>query len=392
MRLTNVLLLAIGMLAGALLTLQTPARVGLAQGPEPGLEMIKILNRDSAVVRVGERLTFTIMLTNHAAFVITNVTVVDDYNTGVLAFAGAVPPVDQHNAAAGRLVWQNVASPPIAVSQTISLTVVFTAEHPSTTVVNYARAEDILGGGSAISNANATEEISQTVGGRTPVVKAMLPFNRPLRTGELVTFTHYISNDGAALLISLPLTDTYDPHYLAFQAATPNVTALTPGLLVWRDLTAYFGPLAPFQTVAITTVFAVLTDTTATQNRANVAGARDIYQNDLTAGEALVPITIIGDEQTPTPTATARPSGDSDRSDEATATPAPVIVTPTPAALVTPIGGSQSLTASLVLTFPRYLPETGYLPWPFRRPRPMASSLIRCTPAGGRAFGLSGLR
>jgi uncharacterized repeat protein (TIGR01451 family) len=342
--------------------------IGLAQ--EPGLEMVKILNRDSAVVRVGERLSFTIMLTNHASFAITNVTVVDDYNTGVLAFAAASPPVDGHDTTAGRLVWDNVASPSLAVGQMVSLTVVFTAEHPATTVVNYARAQDIRGGGSAISNTDATEELDQAIGGRTPVVKAMLPVNHSLRTGELVTFTHYISNDGAALLTYLPLTDTYNPRYLDFQSATPNVTALTPGLLVWRDLTAYFGPLAPFQTVAITTVFAALTNTVATENRAAVAGARDIYQNDLTAGEALVPITIIDENQTPAPTATAqsrRDTGDS----SATATPAPVIVTPTP------IAESQSLTGSMVVTFPRYLPETGYRPWPFLRPA--ANGLITYT-------------
>ena len=67
---------------------------------------------------------------------------------------------------------------------------------------------------------------------------------------------HILTNDGAAFITFLPLTDTYDPAFLQFHFAVPTPTITSPpGLLVWADLTTYFGNITPFQTIVMTTVF-----------------------------------------------------------------------------------------------------------------------------------------
>jgi len=169
----RVLLVALGLLSLTLFTLLHIQQVSRAQsGP---LVLVKKLNNASPVVRVGQVVSFTIALTNNASFTLTNVTLVDDYNQTVLGFAGATPPQDLHDPSTGVLTWSNVAAPPIGVGQTLSFTVFFTAEHPQTTVVNFARAQDITGTASAISDTQATDQIDEAVGGAAPVFKSLSP-------------------------------------------------------------------------------------------------------------------------------------------------------------------------------------------------------------------------
>ena len=111
-------------------------------------------------------------------------------------------------------------------------------------------------------------------------------------------------------------------------------------------MTTYFGDILPFNTVVVTTVFTATTRVINTVNWASTQGAIDEYNNDLTAGEALVPLTII---DVPTATPTSTPKEDS---------PQP---TPTPFPTLTP-----SPTATATALFPSTLPETGasYERWP----------------------------
>ena len=157
------LFIALGLLLLTLLSLTQVQRISRAQG---SVTLKKELNRTSPVVRVGEVLSFTITLTNDAGFTLTNVTLVDKYNQGVLAFAAGAPGPDAVDAANGVLTWTNVAAPPIPPGQTLAFTVFFTAEHPQTAVVNAVRAQDITGTLGAISDTNATDQIDESIGGR----------------------------------------------------------------------------------------------------------------------------------------------------------------------------------------------------------------------------------
>ncbi len=345
----QVLMIAFGLLFLTMLSLWQVQQISRAQGSGP-IILTKTLNRPSNVVRVGEVLSFTIALTNNSAFTLTGVTLVDTYDQTTLAFANATPPESTVNPATGVISWSNVAVPPIPPGQGIVVTVVFTAEHPKTAVVNAVRAQDLISGGFALTETAETSQTNEAIGGNAPVVKFLAPGATP-EVGLPVTFTHIITNDGAALMTFLPLTDTYDPTYLDFLFAIPTPTITSPpGILVWDDLTNYFGDIQPFATVVVTTVFSATTQVLNTVNQASTAGARDQYDNDLTAGFAQVPITIIAD--TPTPT----PEGDSDDDDDDTPAPTATATMVAPTAVAT-VAASQSATPET--SGPKYLPETG---------------------------------
>jgi uncharacterized repeat protein (TIGR01451 family) len=278
------------------------------------LELTKTLNNSTSVVRVGEVLSFTIALTNNTSSSLTNVTLVDTYNQNVLGYVGATPPEDMVDTTNGVITWTNIAVPPILPGQTRRFTGSFTAEHPQINVVNSVEAREIMSELGALPDIQATAQLDAIVGGSTPILKSLSPPNSIPKVGTPVTFTHIISNDGAALITTLPLTDVYDPAFLQFNLAIPAPTVSgPPGLLVWPDLTSSFGAIPPFQSVAVTTVFTAMAQVSQTVNQATVENARDQFNNELYGGQALVPITIIGE--------TPPPPGDSDQDDDSTVTP-----------------------------------------------------------------------
>jgi uncharacterized repeat protein (TIGR01451 family) len=75
---------------------------------------------------VGDRLTYTIQMTNEGAIAITEAVVADVYNPAYLAFVTSTPTlptfIDTQN---GVITWTTLASPALQPGQGISLTVVF---------------------------------------------------------------------------------------------------------------------------------------------------------------------------------------------------------------------------------------------------------------------------
>jgi hypothetical protein len=359
-RLFRVVLIATTIFLAAMVSLWQTQQISQAQSGD--IVMTKVLDRPTNVVRVGEVLTFTITLTNESAFTLTSVTVVDNYDNTSLAFAGAIPPIDQHDPGAAVLTWTNVAVPPIPPGQTISLTVVFTAEHPKPAVVNFARAQDIIHSSGALSYTAETSQTQDAIGGSAPVFKTSWPTGTIPIAGLPITFTHLITNDGAALMTFLPLTDTYDAVALQFNYAIPTPTIISPpGLLVWSNLasTTYFGPISPFQTIVVTTVFTAVTNVISAVNEASTEGAQDEYDNDMTGGQAQVPIIIL---PAPTDTPTPEPTPADTATPVPTNTPKPrqeEQPAPAPTATATPIPFPTATATATSVPFPTVLPETG---------------------------------
>jgi len=346
----HVVLISFTLLLLVFISLWQVQQVSLAQGP---IEVSKTLNRNTNVVRVGEVLSFTIVLTNNSAFSLTNVTLVDNYDSSVLAFDGAIPPQDYHDAATETITWTIVSSTtPLAPGGVVSAIVFFTAEHPQTAVVNAARAEDLVSSSGQLTYTAEASRTQEAIGGAAPIVKSLYPPGSTGQVGLPITFTHLISNDGAAIMTVLPLTDTYDPTFLEFNYAIPVNPDITQpvGTLAWPDLTTYFGDLPPFGSIIITTVFTATTQVVGGVNQASTEGAIDIYDNDLTAGADQVPITII-EASTPTAAPTATSTDDDEDEEEAT-----------PAVTVTPFPTQTPAAITTTTTGPLYLPETGWHP------------------------------
>ena len=291
----------------------------------------KQLQRTDPVVRVGERLTFTILIENQSAFTVTTLPLSDTFNTAVLGFANAIPAPDSVNTATGRLDWTNLISyfGVLAPGQQVTVVTEFIAEHPATAIVNQAEVHDAIGDSGSLSGGDDSDQIDESIGGSLPLEKLIADGITPT-AGLPITFTILITNDGAVTTTILPLTENYDPAIIQFSDALPPpdfVDEIT-GILTWTDITSPLGDLPAFGTVSVTVVFTALVSTNDSINQASISGAVDWYDNDLAGGADDVPITIIeAQAATPTPapnpTNTPQPAG-----------PAPTI-TPTPIATAT---------------------------------------------------------
>jgi LPXTG-motif cell wall-anchored protein/uncharacterized repeat protein (TIGR01451 family) len=352
MALVRIALLAAFVFAVTGLSLAWLVAESQAQGDE--IEVNKTL-AGSQTVRVGEVITFHITIRNSTAFSLTTVPLTDVFRADILSPVPAYvdPPYDSltYVGNSGVISWTDVAAHFggfIHPGQTVTVTLAFTAEHPTgqLVVVNRAAVHDAINIRGESDFAGGDDAQNDTIGGSTPLTKTLEPPDYAPEVGLPVTFTIRIRNDGAAELTRLPLEDTYDPAVLAFNYAvpTPTLVITATGVISWADLTAFFGPIPGDTTITVTVVFTALSDIETSVNQAQVVGARDEFGNDLAAGQDEVPIRIL---PLPLPTATPRPTPEEEEETPPTPTPTPTftpIATPSPTA--TP-------------TFPTTLPETG---------------------------------
>lgn len=340
-------------------------RVSLAQTPGD-VVITKRLNSANNVVRVGDRLDFTITVTNQSAFTLTQIRLIDTFDSTILQFVEAIPPASSQ--ATGSVIWDNIAvlnSPAgMLPNDTLTFTLSFIATRPETAVVNRVEGRDVIReGGGAGAGAEDQDQADDVARARTILVKRAVPPQGGPQAGLPITFTHLITNDSGAFLVQLPLTDTYDPAFLTFKSALPPPDVITPGQLIWTNLVAYFGPITPDSRVVITTVFTASTEVLTTVNRAETGRVVDEFGNDATGDVAEVPITIIGDAPTPTVTPVIVYVDDDDDGEDVAVAP-----TPTPLPAVAPATGpgvsetSITTTEQIETTTARYLPETGYYP------------------------------
>jgi hypothetical protein len=356
-RLLKPLFLALAFSLAAWAGLLWNAPQGQAQ---EGIEVRKQLGRSSPVVRVGELLTFTILIANNSGFSLTTVPMTDTYRADILGYAFAVPYAPDDSAiigASGLLTWYDIATTtmfgPILPGQVVSFTIGFTAEHPATAIVNAAGLHDVQNVSGTLSFHWEDEDTNDAVGGASPVQKRIEPPGFTPAAGTPLTFTTIITNDGAAVMTVLPYRDIYDPNALAFSYAIPTPTLIltASGVISWADLTAYFGDIPPDTAVTVTAVFTALPGIGLinSTNRAEVQGALDWYDNVLSPGADQVPITIIG-QSTP-----GGGGGGGGGGGETAPTLAPVAA-PTP--LSTPASAATS-TPAQEYVYPKQLPETG---------------------------------
>jgi uncharacterized repeat protein (TIGR01451 family) len=353
-----------------------------AQAQDETIEVNKTLE-GSPTVRVGEVVTFHITIRNSTSFSLTTVPLTDVFRADILSPVPAYvdPAYDSltYVGNSGVISWTDIAGHFggfILPDQTVTVTLAFTAEHPTPqlTVVNQAGVHDAynIQGESVFGGSDETE--NETIGGSTPVTKTLEAPGYPLRTGLPVTFTISIRNNGAADITYLPLEDTYDPTLLAFNYAvpTPTLVITTTGVISWADLTTFFGPIPGDTTITVSTVFTLISTSSAqtTPNQVQIAGALDEYNNELAPGQDQVPIQVLLP-----PTATPTPTPDEEDGDgEATPTATPTAIpTPTP---------TSSPTPTVTPTFPTTLPETG--DWPRGWPLVIAGLLLALS--GGALF------
>jgi uncharacterized repeat protein (TIGR01451 family) len=193
----------------------------------------------SNVVQVGQYLTFTIRITNTGTISVAQLPLLDTYDATILRFERAAPP--PATVSAGTLAWTNLTTDtlfgPLAPGQSIAVVTVFRAIAPKPATVNAAATGTLVGVDGQTGTGGSGQAGGGTVGGRVIVQKNLSPGMLPV-SGQPITFTIAITNDGAADIVALPLQDTYSTEVLRFLRASPPPTSVNTatGELRWDDL------------------------------------------------------------------------------------------------------------------------------------------------------------
>ena len=190
-------------------------------------------------------------------------------------------------------------------------------------------------------------------------------------SGQPLTFTIKITNDGAADIVRLPLQDTYSTEYLQFWRASPRPSSVdaAAGELLWDDLLPVMGltRLGPGQIITVTTVFTALKSVDGVVvNRAGASAVRDEFGNEVQApGQDEIPIRILPgpNEATATPRPRPRvdkPSEQPTPTSETTPTEATAVPEVTATTITTDTAGlAPTAVTSTPVPAPQSLPRTG---------------------------------
>jgi hypothetical protein len=349
------------------------ARPAQAQGTLR-LEIDKTL-QGSNVVQVGQYLTFTIRITNTGTISIAQLPLFDNYEAQYLRLESTAPPPTASSP--GSITWTNLPTAthagPLPPGQSINVVTVFRVIAASDGVtVNAARTGTLLGVGGQSGAGGGDQDGGETVGGNVIVQKGLAPGVAPV-SGQPLTFTITIVNDGGADIVRLPLEDTYSTEYLQFWRASPRPSSVDPaaGVLLWDDLLPVMGltRLAPGQIISVTTVFTALKSVDGVViNRAGAVAVRDEFGNQVEAPrQAEIPIRILPGPGEATATPKARPRDDDDDSSEQ---PTPTVATtPTEATAVAEVtvtavstdtaGLAPAAATETPAPAPQSLPRTG---------------------------------
>ena len=94
--------------------------------------------------------------------------------------------------------------------------------------------------------------------GFTVVKTLVAPTNRPAVIGEQLTFSITVANTGDVTLVTIPVSDVFDPSLLSFASATPAPDQTNASSLVWNNV----GSLVAGASTNLTVVFNAVAFTT----------------------------------------------------------------------------------------------------------------------------------
>ena len=229
---------------------------------EPSFIITKELVSPAMPAVIGDTIVFRITVENDGEVDLVSVPLTDTYDAADLAFvsgtSGGTSP------AAGTVQWANIG--PITTGNSASVDVTFTALASEPGDLNVvATTPSTPAGPLPEEEDDAPYEIV------SPSYTITKTRTSPLvsEVGEDVTFNVVINNNGNVTLTSVPLTDTYDAAFLAFQSATPsNPNLQAPGNLVWNNL----GSLTPGSSRTVQLTFTALQSTSGL-NETNTASS-----------------------------------------------------------------------------------------------------------------------
>ncbi|HMP71902.1 MAG TPA: SdrD B-like domain-containing protein [Kiritimatiellia bacterium] len=205
----------------------------------PGFLLTKtILSPLGRAAAVGEPIQFSLNIENTGDVSLVTVPVQDTFLPAFLGYESAVPPAD--DIAPGVLTWNDIG--PLPVGSSTSIVVTFTA---LATTDGFAETNLVVASPTTPPDQppvppqtnEVPYEISNPGYGLSKTLDA--PIGRSAEVGETLQFTLTVVNTGDVTLVTVPLTDTFEPAFLLFNNAVPAPDASVAGSLVWNNL----GPL-----------------------------------------------------------------------------------------------------------------------------------------------------
>lgn len=227
------------------------------------IELTDVLLADVAIVKdvqpagavsVGDTITWTLTYSNEGPIPAMDVTIVDTLPPGV-TFGGVVseaPPLSGPVVSPPTLAWD---MPSLAVGASGSIVITGSVDmttYPNPILTNTVRIT------TTTPETNTTNNFDQTA---TPVIG--LGINKRVwvgnvQVGDVVNYTIDVTNIGYVELITVPLTDVYEPAYLDFISASPPHDSLPAlGTITWNNV----GPLLPGQSAGVVLTFTAVTST-----------------------------------------------------------------------------------------------------------------------------------
>jgi len=366
-RLLRPVIIALVCLSAAFISLHFVPRPAYAQEP---IDVVKVLNQPSPVVKVGQFISFTVHITNQSSFTLIHATLFDDYRQDILgnfSMIGGSPGPTLIDTVNGELTWTDLISQPAAAgyfpelppNQGISVTMQFQIQHPPVggfTVVNQAEIRDAIfsNGSSGNSGMNNAPTVPIT-GGSAALTKQLDPPGQTPNVGDQITYTLFFTNEGAAAITNVVVADTFNPNQLLFITATPTVPTTIDnvnGIITWINLAT--PPIPAGGVISLTVTFEVLQAGVTILNRGGFSNVQDEFGNNLAPGSGEAGILIIDDSQP----VKGDDNNDNDNDSPAPTATAPILSTPTPVIMVAGQGVTDTTQITDTST-PKYLPETG---------------------------------
>jgi|GEM_PF-1775520 len=296
----------------------------------------------------GQSVTFGLTITSTGNISLTKVPLQDTFNENHLTFLNANPPPD--TTGPGIINWNDLTTVfgPLFPNQTIFISVTYTVDPIPNTVTNTVNVATVNGAegsdGTVLPPLTDTAQVffPPPVASFEMDKRLISPANGLTSSGQVITFGISITSTGNISITKLPLRDTFNEDHLTFLSATPAPDSNGPGITNWNDLTTFFGPLFPGQSISIIvsyTVDQIPSNVASTMNVATVEGAEGID------GSVLPPLSDNAEVFFPTPSSPPS-SGTGGGDDDPPPTPTPTLPPPPP----------PPATPQLPVLF---LPETG---------------------------------
>jgi uncharacterized repeat protein (TIGR01451 family)/fimbrial isopeptide formation D2 family protein len=271
---------------------------------EPALVIAKHVTPPSA--NVGDTVTFQIAITNTATVAAHDVALTDTVPAGLTYVAGSIsivsgPAGTTDDSGAPNLIWSFPIIPPGATA-VVAFDARLDGSDPSTigntadvtwTSTPGANAEERTGVGAPLNDYSASDSTTLQTSSYIFDKRLVSPADRLAGVNDTVRFSITVTNTGATLLATVPLTDSFDATFLQFLSASVAPDTTAAGQLTWNNV----GPLAigANRTILIDFKTLAVTDSQpgrVTINRTGISGAQDSNGTTLISRTSSAPVAI----------------------------------------------------------------------------------------------------